>query len=108
MKVKDKEVKVMIILLIVVLATVFIAAICFVLYNNKVNKQSDENPTIGIGNSYYQATEEEKIKASELANVLKNSLPKMDGDFSTISLEAGIMSNLTGIDIQIVEQTIYH
>ena len=104
---KDKEIKIMVILLIIVLVTVLIAAIFFVLYNKRDN-EIVEKSAIGTNNQYYQETEDERARSSELASILKNRLPKIDGDISTISLEAGIIAKLAEIDIEIAEKNIVH
>ena len=104
---KDKEIKIMVILLIIVLVTVLIAAIFFVLYNKRDN-EIVEKSAIGTNNQYYQETEDERARSSELASILKNRLPKIDGDISMISLEAGIIAKLAEIDIEIAEKNIVH
>lgn len=105
-RLKDKDVRIMVILLVIVLSAVVVAAIFFVSYNNNQN-QSVEEGNIG-NNQYYQETEDEQIRANELASILRSNLPRMDGGISTISLEAAIISKLTETNIETVEKNIVH
>ena len=105
----------------ILISIIIIALICATIYftffysrnteNNNQNQNSmDNSSTNSLENNsaYYEPTEEENAKADELANILRNDLPKMDGSTSTIPLEGGILAALFDISQEEAEMGVVH
>ena len=58
--------------------------------------------------SYYQPTEKELLRSKELASILNNNFPKIDGPASTIPLEYEIRSSLMKDSQNTLESSIVH
>ncbi len=91
----------------VVIFFVLLAIFLFVSSNKKGSNTSKKEEQKS-GNNGYQITEEEKKRVEELANILRNNLPQIDGITSTIPLEAGISVKLFGKLQEVVEAGIIH
>lgn len=96
----------------IIISLIFIIIICAIVYfaifwrrdREVISAQLlAENDSI-----YYEPTEEEIAKAKELANLLRDNLPKMDGSTSTIPLEGGILASLFDISQEDAESGIVH
>ncbi len=83
-------------------------AIFFFVSSNKKGSNTSKKEEQKSGNNGYQITEEEKKRVEELANILRNNLPQIDGITSTIPLEAGISVKLFGKLQEMVEAGIIH
>ncbi len=83
-------------------------AIFFFVSSNKKGSNTSKKEEQKSGNNGYQITEEEKKRVEELANILRNNLPQIDGITSTIPLEAGISVKLFGKLQEVVEAGIIH
>lgn len=93
---KDKETKIMIVLFIIVIISVILAIFFYMSdkdgegtigFSWKKEQPNAEQPANNDPN-YYAPTEEEIARANELANILKESFPKLNGSSYTIPLEA--------------------
>ena len=112
-QIKIKLSTAIIIFLIFILLTC--AAVYFGFLYNKSEDTSTEGdvhyesePTIESVSPYYEPTEQEILRAKELANLLRNNLPKMDGSTSTIPLEGGILASLFDLTQEEAETGVAH
>jgi len=103
----------------IIIFLIFILLTCVTVYfgffYNKSQDTSTEGevyyesePTIEIDSPYYEPTEQEILRAKELANLLRNNLPNMDGSTSTIPLEGGIIASLFDISQEEAEAGVTH
>lgn len=72
------------------------------------NLDKEENKIEKTESMYYQPTEQEVLRAKELAKILRNNLPKMDGSTSTIPLEGGILASLFDLTQEEAEAGVAH
>ena len=80
-------------------------------YNKGVEEaiQNDiQEPTVESNSPYYEPTEQELSRAKELAKILRNNLPEMDGSTSTIPLEGGILASLFDLTQEEAEASVAH
>jgi len=80
-------------------------------YNKNINKDTQNNvqgTTVENNSPYYEPTEEEILRAKDLANILRNNLPKMDGSTSTIPLEGGVLASLFDMSQEEAEAGVVH
>ena len=111
MKIVQNENKNAIIIATILSALVILAvilAIIFFVSSDKTGSISSKKGEQTTTNNGYQPTEEEKRRAEELANILRNNLPQMDGIVSTIPLEAGISVKLFTKSQESVEAGVIH
>lgn len=111
MKIGQNENKNAIIIATILSAVVILAvilAIIFFVSSDKTGSISFKKGEQTTTNNGYQPTEEEKRRAEELANILRNNLPQMDGIVSTIPLEAGISVKLFTKSQESVEAGVIH
>lgn len=107
---EERKATIIAISLIAVVIMSVILAIIFFISSDKTENKGKKNIVGGqtINENYYEPTEEEKTRAAELTNILKGSLPQIDGIVDTIPLEAGISVKLFGKTQEIVEAGITH
>ena len=80
-------------------------------YKKNINTDTQNNiqgTTVENDSLYYEPTEEEILRAKNLANLLRNDLPKMDGSTSTIPLEGGILASLFDLTQEEAEAGVVH
>lgn len=99
---------IMIILLAVVIIAVIAAVIIFMSSGKGKTKKQEKPPVTADGKEYYMPTDEEKGKANELANKLKNQLPTINGGLDTIALESMLSAELQGENQMEREKKIIH
>lgn len=93
-------------LLAVVFISVIIAIFLFVSQNGKEKEMVESRQT--ENDNHYKPTEDETRRSNELANIIKNNLPQIDGTISTNALEAGIYAKILGKTQEQAEMGIYH
>ncbi len=113
---KDKETKIMILLLVVVIISVILAVFFYVsdkdgsgtigLFGKK--EQTNGEQPANTDPNYYTPTDEEIARANELANILKESFPKLNGSTYTIPLEAAIKTAMSDKSRKENEMGIFH
>ncbi len=100
------------ILIFLILILLISAGVYFVFFYNKEIEENNQNnvekPIVENISEYYEPTEKELSRASELEDILRKNLPKMDGSTSTIPLEGGIISFLFDITQEEAETRVAH
>lgn len=100
----------------IIIFLIFILLVCVGIYfgffyNKNINSDTQNNiqgTTVENDSPYYEPTEEEILRAKNLANLLRNDLPKMDGSTSTIPLEGGILASLFDLTQEEAEAGVVH
>lgn len=103
----------------IIIFLIFILLTCVAVYFGFFYNKSEDTATQGDVNygsepiiendsPYYEPTEQEILRATELANVLRNNLPEMDGSTSTIPLEGGILASLFDLSQEEAEAGVTH
>lgn len=113
---KDKETKIMMLLLVVVIISVILAVFFYIsdkdgegtigLFGKK--EQTGGDQPVNTDPNYYVPTEEEIARANELANILKESFPKLNGSTYTIPLEAAAKAAVSDKSREENEMGIFH
>jgi len=80
----------------------------FLVIDNPENNKPNEDKISEVKSNYYEPTNEEKERAEQLAGILRNNLPKIDGSTSTIPLEGGVIASLFNMSQENAEAGVVH